>query len=80
MMQKIKNPTAGEAVETTINGRLALQEEISGTQEGTNIVFLHTTIEAEKSFHQILAWTSKTRWEQQKDRLQEVTKSFRDGK
>jgi hypothetical protein len=80
MMQKMKNPTAGEAAETTINGRPALQEEISGTQDGTNIVFLHTTIEEEQSFHQILAWTSKSRWEQQKDKLQEVTKSFRGGK
>lgn len=80
LMRKMKNPTAGEPVEITINGRPALQEEIGGTQERTNIVFLHTTVEEEHSFHQILAWTSKARWDEQKDKLHEVTRSFRGGK
>lgn len=79
MLQKMKNSSASEPVETTINGEPALQDEISGTQEGTNIVFLHTTVEDENGFHQILAWTSKSRWDAQKEKLREVTRTFQGG-
>ncbi len=72
--------SAGEAVEITVNGRRALQDEISGTQKEMNIVFLHTTVEENDSFHQILAWTSKSRWDQQKEKLQQITRSFRSEK
>ena len=76
MVQKMKNASAGETVETTVDGRTALQDEIRGTQDGMNIVFLHTTVEGDESFHQILAWTSKTHWDQQKAKLEEITAAF----
>lgn len=77
MMRKMKNASASEPVEVTINGQPALQDEISGTQEGNNIVFLHTTVEGDEKFHQVLAWTSKSRWDQQKEKLRDVTRTFR---
>lgn len=77
IVEKMKNATAGESAEVTIDGRPALQDEIGGTQDGTNIVFLHTTVEGNESFHQILAWTSKSRWDRQKEKLREITRSFR---
>jgi hypothetical protein len=77
MVAKMKNPSASGPVEVTIGGRPALQDEISGTQDGTNVVFLHTTVEGRESFHQILAWTLKSRWEQHKEKLHEVTRTFR---
>lgn len=77
MIQKMKNASAGETLEITVNGQPALQDEISGTQDGMNIVFLHTTVEEGDNFHQILAWTSKSRWGDQKAKLHEITKSFR---
>ena len=76
MLKKMTNASAIEPVELTINGQAALQDEISGTQEGTNIVFLHTTVEGDKHFHQILAWTSKSRWDEHKEKLREVTELF----
>ena len=48
MMQKMQNPSAGQTRQLTINGKSALQDEISGTQSGMDIVFLHTTIEADE--------------------------------
>lgn len=80
MIKKMKNASAGETVETTVDGRSALQDEIRGTQDGMNIVFLHTTVDGEESFHQVLAWTSKTRWDEQKAKLQEITETFRSEK
>ena len=77
MLKKMTNASATEAVEITIDGQPAMQDELSGTQDGMNIVFLHTTVEEEDGFHQILAWTSKSRWDGQKGNLQEVTRSFR---
>jgi hypothetical protein len=80
MLQKMTNATGTEPVEVTIDGQPALQDELSGTQEGMNIVFLHTTVEGEDGFHQILAWTSKSHWEDQKEILRAITESFRGGK
>jgi hypothetical protein len=77
MLKKMTDVSASEPVEVTINGQSALQDEITGTQEGTNIVFLHTTVEGDKHFHQILAWTSKSRWDAHKEKLREVTRTFR---
>jgi hypothetical protein len=54
-----------------------LQDELSGTEKGTNVVFLHTTVDEGDHFEQILAWTLKSRWQQQNEQLRENTKSLR---
>jgi hypothetical protein len=45
MLQKMQNSSATETVSLTIDGHPALQDEVSGTQNGTNVVFLHTTVD-----------------------------------
>ncbi len=77
MFQKMKNASATEPVSLTINSHPALQDEISGTEKGTNVVFLHTTIDDGDQFQQILAWTLKSRWQQQNELLREISASFR---
>lgn len=76
MMQKMKNKSATEATEVTIDDRPALQDEITGTTQGANLVFLHTTVAERDSFQQILAWTTKSRWKEHEQELREVTSSF----
>jgi Domain of unknown function (DUF4190) len=76
ILQKMKNASATEPVSLTINGRPALQDELSGTENGTNVVFLHTTVDDGDHFQQILAWTLKSRWQQQNQLLREITGSF----
>lgn len=76
MLKKMSDSSASEMAELTINGHPAFQDEISGTQENTPIVFLHTTIETDEGYHQILAWTMKSRWNKSKGELAEVTRSF----
>jgi Domain of unknown function (DUF4190) len=76
MLQRMQNSSATETASLTIDGHPALQDEVNGTQNGTNLVFLHTTIDEGDNFQQILAWTLKSRWKEQNDQLREATNSF----
>jgi len=78
MLQKMKNASATEPVSLTMDGHPALQDELSGSENRTNIVFLHTTVDDGDHFQQILAWTVKSRWQQPRtlSGLREITRSF----
>jgi hypothetical protein len=78
MLQKMKNASATEPVQLTIDGRPALQDELSGTENGTNVVFLHTTVDDGNQFQQVLAWTLKSRWQEPRtlSGLREITRIF----
>jgi hypothetical protein len=80
MLQKMKNASASESVPLTIDDHPAMQDELSGTENGTNVVFLHTTVDEGDHFQQILAWTLKSRWQQQNELLREITRTFRSEK
>ena len=80
MLKTMKNTSATEPASLTVDGHPALQDEISGTENGTNVVFLHTTVDDGDHFQQILAWTLKSRWPKQNQLLREVTGSFRTDK
>jgi len=76
MFQKMKNTLATEPISLTIDDPPAMQDELSGTENGTNVVFLHTTVDDGDHFQQILAWTLKSRWQQQNQLLREITRTF----
>jgi len=80
MLQRMKNASATEPISLTIKGHPALQDELTGTEKGTNVVFLHTTVDDGDHFQQILAWTLKSRWQKENQQLGEVTASFRSEK
>lgn len=80
MLQKMKNASASEPVPLTIDGHPAMQDELSGTKDSTDVVFLHTTVDDGDHFQQILAWTLKSRWQQQNELLREITETFRSKK
>ena len=54
--------------------------QVTGTEKGINVVFLHTTVDEGDHFQQILAWTLKSRWQQQNQLLREITGTFRSEK
>ena len=55
MMQKMTNANTTEPVSTTIDVHPAFQEQVTGTTEGANLIFLHTTVDEGDSFeHQFL--------------------------
>ncbi len=80
MLQKLKNASATEPAALTIDGHPALQDELTGTENDTNVVFLHTTVDDGDHFQQILAWTLKSRWQEQNQLLREITGTFRSEK
>jgi Domain of unknown function (DUF4190) len=80
MLQTMKNASATEPVSLTIDSHPALQDELTGTEKGTNVVFLHTTVDDGDHFQQILAWTLKSRWQKQNQLLREASSSFRSEK
>jgi hypothetical protein len=80
MLQKMTNRSATEPVSLTIDGHPALQDESNGTQNDTNVVFLHTTVDDGDHFQQILSWTLKSRWQEQNQLLRESTGTFRSEK
>jgi hypothetical protein len=80
MLQKMKNASATEPAPLTIDGHPAMQDELSGMENGTDVVFLHTTVDDGDYFQQILAWTLTSRWQQQNETLREITRTFRSEK
>jgi hypothetical protein len=80
MLQKLTHASASEPGRLTLDGHPAMQDELSGTENGINVVFLHTTVDDGDHFQQILAWTLKSRWEQQNELLREITRTFRSEK
>ena len=77
---KMKNASGNQPVSLTIDRHPALQDELTGTEKGANVVFLHTTADDGDHFQQILAWTLKSRSQKQNQLLHEVTASFRNEK
>ena len=75
-LQSMENASATQAASLTIDGRAALQDEVSGTQQRINLVFLHTTVDDGDYFQQIVAWTTRSRWPKQNQELREMTRSF----
>lgn len=61
-----------------INGNPAVQYVVSGTIDNLKITYLHTTVETAKSFNQILAWTLRSRFDQNRAELQNVIQSFKE--
>lgn len=49
----------------------------AGPENNTNAAFLHTTVDDDEHFQQILAWTLKSRWQKQNELLREITRTFR---
>ena len=80
MLQKMKNASATEPVPLTIAGHPGLQDELTGTEDHPNVVFLHTSVDDGEHFQQILAWTLKSRWQDQNKLLREITGTFRSEK
>ncbi len=56
-------------------GRKAVEYQISGQVEGTDIVYLHTTIDDRSMYHQVLAWTTPARFDEAKATLRTAARS-----
>ena len=70
MLQKMKNASVTQPISLTIDGHPAVQDELTRTEKGANVVFF-TPPGRRRSFQQILAWTLKSPW-QKHERLRRV--------
>ncbi|HSE41536.1 MAG TPA: hypothetical protein VLH08_12315 [Acidobacteriota bacterium] len=76
--KSLTTPEVSEAAFVTVNKNNGVQYQISGAINNVKIVAFHTTVETPKYFHQILAWTIKSRLEKNKPILQSVIESFKE--
>lgn len=78
MRGRLDNFSASEPQEVTIEGRDAVQYEITGTKDLIAIGYVVTFVDGQRSFHQVIAWTMKSMLADKKKKLAEVTATFRE--
>ena len=76
MVDALEGGTITEPENITINGLPAIQREISGSIDKSNICYLHTAIESKGHYYQVLGWTLKSRKKAVFPVLENVTKSI----
>ncbi|MBE9080339.1 hypothetical protein IQ241_24135 [Romeria aff. gracilis LEGE 07310] len=62
--------------EVQIDDKSGIQYEIRGSLDGTELTYLHTTLEGEDRYYQIIGWTKADRYPNSKARLQAVIETF----
>ncbi|NEP62734.1 MAG: hypothetical protein F6K31_38420 [Symploca sp. SIO2G7] len=62
---------------TSLNGLNAQQYEVRGEIDSSPVVYLHTTVEGENHYYQVVAWTTADNYAAAKGELQTVIGSFR---
>jgi hypothetical protein len=64
----------------TINGRLAVRNVVTAVvgETRTRVTYLHTTVDGQKAFHQVLVWTSASRASKFRSVLETAIASFED--
>jgi hypothetical protein len=67
--------TAGP-IELEIGGRKAVQYEIQGIIDDMKLIYLHTTVDGRRRFHQVLGWTLPSKIEEHRGNLESVINSF----
>jgi hypothetical protein len=77
MNEKLTDPQSAPPIETTIGGNPARQYEMRGAMSNIKIAYLVTTIETADHYHQVITWTLKSRFEENRATLQKVAESFR---
>lgn len=49
--------------ERTVKGCRALQFEVEGYHQGVRLMYLHTTIEGRRAYHQLLVWSTRSAYD-----------------
>lgn len=71
-------PNQGNVEEVTINGNKALQYTLEASIDNINIVYLVAVIETPTDYGQLMAWTIKSKWDDNKDEYMELINSFKE--
>jgi hypothetical protein len=59
-----------------IGGLPAVQYDLKGSVDGVNIGYVITFVGGKKAYHQVLAWTLRSKFEEKREKLAATTKTF----
>lgn len=62
----------------SVNGRPALEHELSGMSGSMRLTYVSTVVEGEHARHHLVAWTSAQRYGANRDAMREMAASFRE--
>ena len=74
----VENSQLGQVSDIKIGGYNAKQFEISGEVDYVKIQYLITLVETPNGYHQLMGWTSPTRYNQNKSDLITIVNSFKE--
>lgn len=77
MVKKVAEGDASSSEPVTINGNEGRQYTLEGVVSGVKLSYLVTTVKTASNYHQIIAWTLRSRIDQNRPALLRVTESFR---
>jgi len=77
-LSSLDGPSQGDVKEVTINGNKALQYTLEASIDNINIVYLVAIIETPTHYGQLMAWTVKSKWEENRDEYMNMINSFKE--
>lgn len=78
LLEGVKDPVVTGPFALQVDGRPAIQYEIRGGVDHIKVVYLHVTVDGQKFYHQILAWTVPSRFEANKPTLEGIIQRFKE--
>lgn len=75
--ESLASPQDSGPEKVTIDGKQALQFQIEGTAEDVEVVYLYTFIETDDNFLKVLTWSLAENFDDNKNKLADVTSSVR---
>jgi len=79
LIKTLKFPVISGPFQIQIDGQPALQYEIHGmASNNMKIAYYHTDVNSPLYFHEIIAWTTDSRFKENKTQLQNVIKTFKE--
>jgi len=76
IVKNIEGGKIGPQLEVSVGGHRALQSELSGTTKGIHVMYLLTVVETPSHLHQVLAWTTKSKFSSSRPKLANITATF----
>ncbi len=62
---------------TSLNSNPAVQYEMRGTVDGVPVVYLHTTVQGDEDYYQVVGWTTAESYRENQTTLKTIIESFR---
>ena len=76
LISDLESPEKSQPLELLIRNNRAIQYEIRGIVEDLHVAYLHTSVEDNQNYYQVIAWTLNSQFHNKESILQEVTQSF----